>query len=66
MRMIARGNTPETCQKRVNLLKKDGWTQITDINMDPSPTIDCSWVCVLEREGELKNEKKHQWNRNYL
>lgn len=64
MRMIARGNTPEHCQQRVNQLTKDGWKQISEIKMDQTPTIDCSWVCVLEREGERKDEKRHRWNQN--
>lgn len=64
MRMIARGNTPEYCQQRVNQLSKAGWKPITEVKVDPTPTIDISWVCVLEREGERIDEKRHRWNRN--
>ena len=66
MRTIARGNTPEACQQRVNLLKRDKWKQISEIKQDPSPTIDLSWVAVMEREENpesLERKKKRRWNR---
>jgi hypothetical protein len=59
MRMIARANTPEMCTKRVNELKKEGWKPITEVKLDPSPSIDMSFVCVLEREGEPIKRKGH-------
>jgi hypothetical protein len=66
MRMIARGNTPENCTKRVNQLKKEGWKPITDVKLDPSPSIDLSWVCVLERDlkGDIPESfgKKRRFN----
>jgi hypothetical protein len=64
--MIARGNTPENCTKRVNQLKKDGWTPISDVKIDPSPTIDLSWVCVLEKPGEIKKDRKSPFNKSYF
>lgn len=57
MRTIARGNTIQNCQKQVNHLKCAGWTPITEIKLDPSPSIDISFVCVLERP-ENKNANK--------
>jgi hypothetical protein len=67
--MIARGNTPEKCQQNVNVLKARGWTPITEVKLDPSPTIDISYVCVLEREdGKRVNEwseGKKRFNRSF-
>lgn len=60
MRIIARGSTPEACQQRVEQLKKAGWKPITEVKLDPSPTIDISFVCVMEREDD--STKKRRFN----
>jgi hypothetical protein len=67
MRTIARGNTPENCQKRVDALKKGGWESITDVIRDPSPSISESFVCVMEIKDTPfnKNNEKKRFNHGH-
>lgn len=61
MRTIARGNTPEHCQKRVTELTRGGWKQISEIKLDPTRTINISFVCVLERKDDPVEKKKRNF-----
>jgi hypothetical protein len=62
MRTIVRGSTKERCEQSVNVLKKKGWTQISEVKVDPTPTIDISWVAVMERKDNEGSNKKRKWN----
>lgn len=62
MRTIVRGSNPEKVKSRVKELTKRGWKQISDIKVDPTPTIEISYVTVMEKPDNKPADKKRKWN----
>lgn len=62
MRTIVRGSTKERCQKSADILKGRGWKQISEVKVDPTPTIELSFVCVMEKADNKPDDKKRKWN----
>jgi hypothetical protein len=62
MRTIVRGSNPEKVKSRVKELTKRGWKQISDIKVDPTPTIEISYVTVMEKPDNKPDDKKRKWN----
>lgn len=60
VRKLIRANSAKICQKNVDHMVKRGWTPITEVKLDPSPSIDVSYVCVMEREEKSEHSNKRR------
>lgn len=67
MRTIIKGTSREEVQKRLDLMKKDGWKPVMEIKPNPDRwhcDSSASYVCVVENKEKDKTKRAKGWGKS--